>query len=97
MESSPSPPPYRLAFASSFFLLGLLNNVLYVVILSAALDLVDKASTPKGVILAVNIAPALLVKVGWPYLVKVSQGGSRGAWSRGANRSCRERCATPGG
>lgn len=26
----------------------------------------------KGVILFVNIAPALLVKVGWPYLVKVS-------------------------
>lgn len=40
-----SPPP-RLAFAASFFLLGLLNNVLYVVILSAALDLVA-ASTPK--------------------------------------------------
>ncbi|KAK4049377.1 battenin CLN3 protein [Microbotryomycetes sp. JL201] len=59
-----------LPFSGSFFIEGLLNNVLYVVILSAALDLVDAASTPKGIILFVNIAPALLVKVGWPYLVK---------------------------
>ncbi|GAA5894478.1 amino acid transporter YHC3 [Sporobolomyces salmoneus] len=61
--------PIHLAFGASFFLFGTLNNVLYVVILSAALDLVDKAATPKGLILFVNIAPALLVKVGWPYFV----------------------------
>ncbi|GAA6003343.1 hypothetical protein JCM10207_000285 [Rhodosporidiobolus poonsookiae] len=59
----------RLAFASAFFCFGTLNNIIYVVILSAALDLVDKASTPKGLILLVNIAPALLVKLGWPYFV----------------------------
>lgn len=53
----------------SFFLLGLLNNVLYVIILSAALDLVSNQSTPKSLILLVNIAPSLLVKVGWPYLI----------------------------
>lgn len=41
------PIPHRWQFSSSFFLEGLLNNVLYVVILSAALDLVDSASTPK--------------------------------------------------
>ncbi|GAA6023232.1 hypothetical protein JCM11491_006488 [Sporobolomyces phaffii] len=64
MIASPS-----FAFGASFFLFGTLNNVLYVVILSAALDLVDKATTPKGLILFVNIAPALLVKVGWPYFV----------------------------
>ncbi|GAA5887570.1 hypothetical protein JCM16303_004247 [Sporobolomyces ruberrimus] len=61
--------PSSLAFGAAFFLFGTLNNVLYVVILSAALDLVDKAATPKGLILFVNIAPALLVKVGWPYFV----------------------------
>ncbi|ORY90784.1 batten's disease protein Cln3 [Leucosporidium creatinivorum] len=66
-----SPPhPHKLAYGASFFCLGLLNNVLYVIILSAALDLVDKAATPKGIILFVNIAPALLVKIGWPYFVK---------------------------
>ncbi|SCV72400.1 BQ2448_3937 [Microbotryum intermedium] len=59
--------PHRLRFGASFFCFGLLNNVLYVVILSAALDLVGKATTPKGLILFVNIAPALAVKVGWPY------------------------------
>ncbi|GAA5854004.1 hypothetical protein JCM9279_003759 [Rhodotorula babjevae] len=64
-----SPSRIRWTFALSFFLFGTLNNIIYVVILSAALDLVDKASTPKGLILFVNIAPALLVKVGWPYFV----------------------------
>ncbi|KAJ8082239.1 battenin CLN3 protein [Marasmius tenuissimus] len=46
----------RLGF--SFFLFGLINNVLYVIILSAALDLVPP-STPKGIIAFCNIAPAL--------------------------------------
>ncbi|GAA6001776.1 amino acid transporter YHC3 [Rhodotorula paludigena] len=59
----------RTRLAAAFFLFGTLNNIIYVVILSAALDLVDKASTPKGLILLVNIAPALLVKIGWPYFV----------------------------
>ncbi|KAJ4490376.1 batten's disease protein Cln3 [Lentinula aciculospora] len=53
----------------SFFLFGLINNVLYVIILSAALDLVP-SSTPKGIIAFCNIAPALLAKVGWPYVLK---------------------------
>ncbi|GAA5863940.1 hypothetical protein JCM8547_005287 [Rhodosporidiobolus lusitaniae] len=71
MLSFSSPPSKRnkALFALSFFLFGTINNILYVVILSAALDLVDKASTPKGLILFVNIAPALLVKIGWPYFV----------------------------
>ncbi|KAK0469059.1 batten's disease protein Cln3 [Desarmillaria tabescens] len=55
--------------ASSFFLFGLINNVLYVIILSAALDLVPP-STPKGIIAFCNITPALIVKVGWPYVLK---------------------------
>ncbi|KAH7912867.1 batten's disease protein Cln3 [Hygrophoropsis aurantiaca] len=53
----------------SFFLFGLINNVLYVVILSAALDLVPP-STPKGIIAFCNIAPALAAKIGWPYILK---------------------------
>ncbi|KAF7366479.1 Protein BTN [Mycena sanguinolenta] len=53
----------------SFFLFGLINNVLYVIILSAALDLVPP-STPKGIIAFCNIAPALVAKVGWPYVLK---------------------------
>jgi battenin len=43
--------------------------VLYVIILSAALDLVPP-STPKGIIAFCNIAPALIAKIGWPYLLK---------------------------
>jgi battenin len=53
----------------SFFLFGLINNVLYVIILSAALDLVPP-NTPKGIIAFCNIFPALLAKIGWPYLLK---------------------------
>ncbi|KAL7409605.1 CLN3 protein-domain-containing protein [Mrakia frigida] len=54
---------------TSFFLFGLINNVLYVIILSAALDLVS-TSTPKGVVAFFNIFPALVAKVGWPYILK---------------------------
>ena len=52
--------------------IGFLWNVyavLYVIILSAALDLVPP-STPKGIIAFCNIAPALVAKVGWPYFLK---------------------------
>ncbi|KZT64099.1 hypothetical protein DAEQUDRAFT_733061, partial [Daedalea quercina L-15889] len=53
----------------SFFLFGLINNVLYVIILSAALDLVPP-STPKGIIAFCNIFPSMLAKLGWPYLLR---------------------------
>ena len=43
--------------------------MLYVIILSAALDLVPP-STPKGIIAFCNIAPALVAKVAWPYVLK---------------------------
>lgn len=68
--STSQPAPHRLAFAASFFIFGLINNVLYVVILSAALDLLTSVGStlPKGVILATSIAPGLVVKVGAPYI-----------------------------
>ncbi|GAA5911320.1 hypothetical protein JCM8208_005216, partial [Rhodotorula glutinis] len=47
LSPSSSPSRVRWTFALAFFLFGTLNNIIYVVILSAALDLVDKASTPK--------------------------------------------------
>lgn len=43
--------------------------VLYVIILSAALDLVPP-STPKGIIAFCNIFPSMLAKLGWPYLLR---------------------------
>ncbi|KAG6812454.1 hypothetical protein H0H92_002822 [Tricholoma furcatifolium] len=57
----------RLGF--SFFLFGVTTNVLFVIVLSAAQDLLPP-STPKGVIAFCNITPVLLVKFGWPYLLK---------------------------
>ena len=47
----------------------ILPPVLYVIILSAALDLVP-ASTPKGLIAFCNIAPSFAAKVCWPYFLK---------------------------
>lgn len=52
----------------SFFLFGLLNNILYVIILSAAIDLVG-SSTPKAVVLLADIVPAFLMKVSAPFYV----------------------------
>lgn len=51
----------------SFFIFGLVNNVLYVVILTAAHDLVSPA-TPKSLILLADILPAFLLKLILPLL-----------------------------
>ncbi|KAF8584628.1 batten's disease protein Cln3 [Ramaria rubella] len=67
--SSSGQRSLMLKLGASFFLFGLINNVLYVIILSAALDLVPP-STPKGIIAFCNITPALIAKVGWPYILK---------------------------
>ncbi|KAG1859261.1 batten's disease protein Cln3 [Suillus subluteus] len=67
--SSAGKKRLSLKLGFSFFLFGLINNVLYVIILSAALDLVPP-STPKGIIAFCNIAPALIAKLGWPYFLK---------------------------
>jgi battenin len=72
LTHDPTTPPLKYArqrLWGSFFCFGLLNNVLYVIILSAALDLVP-ASTPKGIVAFFNIFPALIVKGAWPYLSK---------------------------
>ncbi|ORY33130.1 batten's disease protein Cln3 [Naematelia encephala] len=63
----PSAKHARTRLFVAFLIFGLLNNVLYVIILSAALDLVP-ASTPKGVVAFFNILPALLTKVAWPLI-----------------------------
>jgi battenin len=49
---------------------GLINNVLYVIILSAALDLVGP-SVPKGVVLLADVVPSFLTKLCAPYFIHV--------------------------
>lgn len=56
-------------FSVSFFLLGLLNNALYVVILTSALELLPKG-VPTGLVALANIGPALVAKAIWPYALK---------------------------
>ena len=51
-------------------LVGLINNVLYVVILSAALDLVGP-NIPKGVVLLADVIPSFLTKLCAPYFIHV--------------------------
>jgi len=52
----------------SFWLFGLLNNVLYVVILSAAVDLVGPL-VPKATVLLADILPAFLIKITAPFFI----------------------------
>jgi battenin len=47
---------------------GLINNVLYVIILSAALDLVGP-SIPKGVVLLADVIPSFATKLVAPYFI----------------------------
>ncbi|KAI9712847.1 MAG: battenin CLN3 protein [Bogoriella megaspora] len=52
----------------AFWLFGLVNNVLYIIILSAALDLVGP-HVPKGVVLLADIIPGFIVKLTAPYFI----------------------------
>ncbi|KAI0966096.1 Batten's disease protein Cln3 [Xylaria arbuscula] len=52
----------------AFWLFGLINNVLYVIILSAAQDLVGP-EVPKGLVLLADILPAFLTKLIAPYFI----------------------------
>ncbi|KAJ9149474.1 Protein BTN [Pleurostoma richardsiae] len=51
----------------AFWLFGLINNVLYVIILSAAQDLVG--NIPKGVVLLADVLPSFLTKLVAPYFI----------------------------
>lgn len=59
----------RVRCGAGFFTLGLLNNLPYVVILTAALELLP-SDVPTGVLAFVNIAPALVAKAVFPYFLK---------------------------
>ncbi|RAL65326.1 hypothetical protein DID88_000894 [Monilinia fructigena] len=52
----------------AFWLFGLINNVLYVIILSAALDLVGP-SIPKSVVLLADVLPSFVTKLIAPYFI----------------------------
>jgi battenin len=64
----------------AFFLFGLLNNSLYVVILTAALELIPKG-TPTGLVAFFNIFPALVAKAIWPYLLRGEVRYTKRIWS----------------
>ncbi|KAI0381689.1 Batten's disease protein Cln3 [Hypomontagnella monticulosa] len=81
MPGSPSSSwaLYRARFASifqnadtlvfiAFWLFGLINNVLYVIILSAAQDLVG-SDVPKGLVLLADVLPSFLTKLIAPYFI----------------------------
>lgn len=64
----------------AFFFFGLLNNSLYVVILTAALELIPKG-TPTGLVAFFNIFPALVAKAVWPYVLRGTVRYTRRLWS----------------
>ncbi|CAG97857.1 amino acid transporter YHC3 [Kluyveromyces lactis] len=51
-----------------FWLFGLINNILYVVILSAASDIIGP-SLPKSIVLLFDIMPSFLIKLSAPFFV----------------------------
>ncbi|KAL8848054.1 MAG: hypothetical protein Q9221_006914 [Calogaya cf. arnoldii] len=53
---------------TAFWLFGLINNVLYVIILSAALDLVGP-NVPKAIVLLADIIPSFIIKLCAPYFI----------------------------
>ncbi|TLD36501.1 Ribosome-interacting GTPase 1 [Venturia nashicola] len=53
---------------AAFWLFGLINNVLYVIILSSALDLVGP-SIPKAVVLLFDVIPSFITKLIAPYFI----------------------------
>ncbi|KAK5132062.1 hypothetical protein LTR08_000399 [Meristemomyces frigidus] len=58
----------NLRLCIAFWLFGLINNIFYVVILSAALDLVGP-SIPKATVLLASIVPGLATKLIVPYII----------------------------
>ncbi|KAL2196990.1 CLN3 protein-domain-containing protein [Corynascus similis CBS 632.67] len=52
----------------AFWLFGLINNILYVLVLSAAQDLVG-AAVPKGVVLLADVLPSFATKLVAPYFI----------------------------
>ncbi|KAK4237587.1 batten's disease protein Cln3 [Achaetomium macrosporum] len=58
----------ELSVLVAFWLFGLINNVLYVLLLSAAQDLVGTA-VPKGVVLLADVLPSFLTKLVAPYFI----------------------------
>ncbi|VEU23451.1 DEKNAAC104745 [Brettanomyces naardenensis] len=55
---------------SSFWIFGLVNNVLYVIILSAAIDLVGP-TTPKAVVLMADVLPSFICKITAPFYIHI--------------------------
>ncbi|KAK4032042.1 batten's disease protein Cln3 [Parachaetomium inaequale] len=53
---------------AAFWLFGLINNILYVLLLSAAQDLVGTA-VPKGTVLLADVLPSFLTKLIAPYFI----------------------------
>ncbi|KAI1813834.1 Batten's disease protein Cln3 [Poronia punctata] len=53
---------------AAFWLFGLINNVLYVIILSAAQDLVG-SDVPKGLVLLADVLPSFFTKLIAPYFI----------------------------
>ncbi|KAG6007580.1 battenin CLN3 protein [Claviceps maximensis] len=53
---------------AAFWLFGLINNVIYVIILSAAQDLVGP-DVPKGVVLLADVMPSFITKLIAPYFI----------------------------
>ncbi|KAK9473573.1 batten's disease protein Cln3 [Dipodascopsis tothii] len=67
-EPASVPGKERTRLFAAFWIFGLINNVLYVIILSAALDLVGP-TVPKATVLLADVMPSFVLKVVAPFFV----------------------------
>nr|POE65994.1 protein btn1 [Quercus suber] len=74
LQSQLSGPKVRIFLA--FFLFGCVNNIFFVIILSAALDLVGP-NIPKATVLLASIIPGLATKLTVPYFIHAIPYGLR--------------------
>lgn len=76
---TPSRPALT-RLGGAFFIFGVINNALYVVILTAALELLP-VGVPTGVVACANIAPSLVAKALFPYILTGTVRYARRIWA----------------
>lgn len=55
----------------SFFVFGLVNNIIYVMFMTCAVDIMKGSSMPKSIVLLVNILPSMIMKFICPFVMHI--------------------------
>lgn len=55
----------------SFFVFGLANNIIYVLFMTCAVDIMKGSSMPKSIVLLINILPSMIMKFICPFIMHI--------------------------